>query len=130
MLVLFEELGGDPTRITLTKTSMTSVCADMFEHHTNSKDWHTESYGKTQPFRRPKIHLQCSPGLLISEIKFASFGTPLGTCGAFKRGTCHARASYGVISKVLFYMLQLACTSCIYSCMKQELMDFVLYRDA
>ncbi|KAK1410445.1 hypothetical protein QVD17_36982 [Tagetes erecta] len=99
ILVLFEELGGDPTRVSLTKRSMTSVCADMFEHHPTSKDQHTESYGKTQPFRRPKIHLQCSPGLFISAIKFASFGTPIGTCGTFKKGTCHARASYGVISK-------------------------------
>ncbi|KAK9062022.1 hypothetical protein SSX86_019206 [Deinandra increscens subsp. villosa] len=98
-LVLFEELGGDPTRISLTKRSMTSVCADMVEYHPNTKDWHTVSYGKTQVVHRPKIHLQCNPGLLISAIKFASFGTPIGTCGAFHRGTCHARASYGVVSK-------------------------------
>ncbi|KAI7736627.1 hypothetical protein M8C21_025712 [Ambrosia artemisiifolia] len=99
ILVLFEELGGDPRRISLTKRSMTSACADMFEYHTNTTDWHTESNGKMQPIRRPKIHLQCSPGLLISSIKFASFGTPIGTCGAFQLGTCHARASYGVVSK-------------------------------
>ncbi|MFS8010460.1 putative beta-galactosidase [Helianthus anomalus] len=99
ILVLFEELGGDPRRITLTKRSMTSVCADMFEYHTNITNWQTESNGKTLPIRRPKIHLQCGPGLLISSIKFASFGTPIGTCGTFQRGTCHARASYGVVSK-------------------------------
>ncbi|XP_071707113.1 beta-galactosidase 3-like [Rutidosis leptorrhynchoides] len=99
LLVLFEELGGDPTSISLVKRSMTSVCGDIFEYRTNTTDWHTESYGKTQVIRRPKIRLQCSPGLMISSIKFASFGTPVGTCGTFQRGTCHADTSYDVVSK-------------------------------
>ncbi|KVH92345.1 D-galactoside/L-rhamnose binding SUEL lectin domain-containing protein [Cynara cardunculus var. scolymus] len=90
------ELGGDPTRISLVKRSMTTVCADMFEYHPNIKDWHIESYGKTQELRRPKVHLHCGPGLTISAIKFASFGTPLGTCGTFQQGTCHSPASYDV----------------------------------
>lgn len=105
LLVLFEELGGDPTRISLTKRSMTSVCAGMFEYSPNNKDWHTESNGKMQVIPRPKIHLQCSPGLFISSIKFASFGTPIGTCGSFQQGTCHAPSSYTVVSKVLLNML-------------------------
>ena len=99
-LVLFEELGGDPTRISLVKRSMTTVCADMFEYHPNIKDWHIESYGKTQELHRPNVHLHCGPGLTISAIKFASFGTPLGTCGTFQQGTCHSPASYDVVQKV------------------------------
>ncbi|KAI3747727.1 hypothetical protein L6452_10338 [Arctium lappa] len=95
LLVLFEELGGDPTRISLVKRSMRSVCGDMFEYHTNVTKWHNV----TQTLRRPKVHLQCSPGLLISSIKFASFGTPFGSCGTFQQGTCHAPASYDVVSK-------------------------------
>ncbi|KAK1433309.1 hypothetical protein QVD17_10219 [Tagetes erecta] len=98
-LVLFEELGGDPTRIQLVKRSTTTVCADMFEYHPNIKDWHIESFGKTQELHRPKVHLHCGPGLTISAIKFASFGTPLGTCGTFQQGTCHAPTSYDVIQK-------------------------------
>lgn len=112
-LVLFEELGGDPTGISLVKRSMTSVCADIFEYHPTTKDRHTESNGKTQAIHRPKIHLQCSPGLLISSIKFASFGTPLGTCGTFQKGTCHSPASYDVVSKVILYMFFSVFTVCI-----------------
>lgn len=104
-LVLFEELGGDPTRISLVKRSTTTVCADMFEYHPNIKDWHIESYGKTQELHRPKVHIHCGPGLTISAIKFASFGTPFGTCGTFQQGTCHAPASYDVIQKVPIIVL-------------------------
>ncbi|KAM7516183.1 hypothetical protein LguiA_005766 [Lonicera macranthoides] len=99
LLVLFEELGGDPTRITLVKRSVASVCADVTEYHPNIKNWHIESYGKTQEFHSPKVHLRCSPGQSISSIKFASFGTPLGTCGSFQQGTCHAPSSYAILEK-------------------------------
>ncbi|KAA8531932.1 hypothetical protein F0562_006351 [Nyssa sinensis] len=99
LLVLFEELGGDPTRISLTKRSVTGVCADVTEYHPNIKNWHIESYGRTEEFHKPKVHLQCGPGQSISSIKFASFGTPLGTCGSFQQGTCHAPNSYGIFEK-------------------------------
>ncbi|PPD99769.1 hypothetical protein GOBAR_DD03175 [Gossypium barbadense] len=99
LLVLFEELGGDPTRISLVKRSVSSVCADVTEYHPNIKNWQIESYGKAQQFRRPKVHLRCSPGQSISFIKFASFGTPLGTCGSYQQGPCHAPASYAIVEK-------------------------------
>ncbi|KAL0378303.1 UNVERIFIED_CONTAM: Beta-galactosidase 3 [Sesamum radiatum] len=99
LLVLFEEIGGDPTRITLVKRSVTSVCADVTEYHPNIKNWQVESYGKTEEFRKPRVHLHCGPGQSISSIKFASFGTPLGTCGSFQQGTCHAPTSYTVLAK-------------------------------
>lgn len=99
LLVLFEELGGDPTRISLAKRSVTSVCADVTEYHPMIKNWQIESYGKTQEFHKPKVHLRCGPGQSISSIKFASFGTPLGTCGTFQQGTCHAPTSYSTLEK-------------------------------
>ncbi|GMP31842.1 hypothetical protein CsSME_00005895 [Camellia sinensis var. sinensis] len=99
LLVLFEELGGDPTKISLVKRSVTTVCADIPEYHPMIKNWHIESYGKTQEFHKPKVHLHCGPGQFISSIKFASFGTPLGTCGSFQQGTCHASTSYSILEK-------------------------------
>ncbi|KAL0448394.1 UNVERIFIED_CONTAM: Beta-galactosidase 3 [Sesamum latifolium] len=99
LLVLFEEIEGDPMRITLVKRSVTSVCADVAEYHPNIKNWQVESYGKTEEFRKPRVHLHCGPRQSISSIKFASFGTPLGTCGSFQQGTCHAPTSYTVLAK-------------------------------
>lgn len=99
LLVLFEELGGNPTKISLAKRSVTSVCADVSEYHPNIKNWQIESYGNMQEFHRPKVHLHCGPGKSISSIKFASFGTSLGTCGSFQQGTCHAPTSYSTLEK-------------------------------
>ncbi|XP_043713345.1 beta-galactosidase 3-like [Telopea speciosissima] len=100
LLVLFEELGGDVSRISLVKRSVTSVCADVSEWHPNIKNWQIESYGKTEEFHRPKVHLRCAPGQSISTIKFASFGTPFGTCGSgFQQGTCHAPTSFAILEQ-------------------------------
>jgi len=100
LLVIFEELGGDPSRISLVKRSVSSVCGDVSEYHPNIKNWHIQSYGKSEEFRPPKVHLHCSPGQTISSIKFASFGTPLGTCGNYVQGACHSPASYATLEKV------------------------------
>lgn len=105
LLVIFEELGGDPSKISLVKRSVGSVCADVSEYHTNIKNWHIDSYGKSEEFRAPKVHLQCSPGQTISSIKFASFGTPLGTCGNYEQGACHSPTSYATLEKVLYHIL-------------------------
>ncbi|KAE9612965.1 putative beta-galactosidase [Lupinus albus] len=99
LLVVFEELGGDPSRISLVKRTLSSVCADVSEYHPNIKNWHIESYGKSEEFHPPKVHLHCSPAQAISSIKFASFGTPLGTCGNYVKGACHSAASYEILDK-------------------------------
>ncbi|XP_023003076.1 beta-galactosidase 3 [Cucurbita maxima] len=99
LLVVFEELGGNPTSISLVKRSVTSVCADVSEYHPTLKNWHIESYEKSEDLHRPKVHLKCSVGYSITSIKFASFGTPLGTCGSYQQGTCHAPMSYNTLEK-------------------------------
>ena len=101
LVVLFEELGGDPTRISLVKRTVSSVCADITEYHPTIKNWHIESYGRSEEFHKPKVHLHCAPGQSISSIKFASFGTAMGTCGSFQQGTCHAPTSYTTMERVL-----------------------------
>ncbi|XAR73820.1 Beta-galactosidase [Bertholletia excelsa] len=99
LLVMFEELGEDPTRVSLVKRSVTSVCADVAEYHPMIEHWQLENYGKAEEFHVPKVHLHCGLGQSISSIKFASFGTPLGTCGSFQQGTCHALTSYSILEK-------------------------------
>lgn len=101
LLVVFEELGGDASKISLVKRSITSVCADANEHHPAIEDYHTESNGESARLHHAKVHLRCAPGQSISAIKFASFGTPSGTCGSFQQGTCHAPNTHSVIEKVI-----------------------------
>lgn len=104
LLVVFEELGGDISKVSLVKRSVSSVCADMSEYHPMIDTWHTESHRKSEEPHRPKVHLHCPPGQSISTIKFASFGTPSGTCGSFQKGSCHSPNSQAIVEKVCFYL--------------------------
>ncbi|KAL9229534.1 hypothetical protein vseg_004991 [Gypsophila vaccaria] len=102
LIVVFEEMGGDPTKISVGKRSVSSVCAQVSEYHPSIKSWQltAKSAGRTQVSRTTsKLHLQCASSQYISSITFASFGTPLGTCGKYKKGKCHAPTSYSILRK-------------------------------
>ncbi|XP_023536059.1 beta-galactosidase 5-like [Cucurbita pepo subsp. pepo] len=94
VLVLFEELGGDASKISLLRRSVTGVCGEAVEHHVRNESYIIESNEEPDSF-----HLQCNPGQVISAIKFASFGTPSGTCGSYQKGTCHAPDSHAILQK-------------------------------
>ncbi|XWS17401.1 hypothetical protein CRYUN_Cryun33cG0064200 [Craigia yunnanensis] len=96
LLVVFEEWGGDPSGIALVKRTTGSVCSDIFEGQPTMMNWGMLSSGR---INRPKAHLWCPPGQKISEIKFASYGMPEGTCGSFREGSCHAHKSYDAFQK-------------------------------
>ncbi|KAF3518153.1 hypothetical protein DY000_02061752 [Brassica cretica] len=68
-LVLFEEMGGNPSLVNFQTTRVGSVCANVYEKNT--------------------IELSCDRKP-ISAIKFASFGNPDGNCGSFEKGTCES----------------------------------------
>lgn len=46
------------------------------------------------------VNLKCPFGTVISEIKFASYGTPAGHCGNFSTGTCHEPMTKDIVSDV------------------------------
>lgn len=100
LLIVFEELGGDASRIALMKRAVKSVCADADEHHPTAENWHNVSSSKLDKHHQASVQLQCAPGQSISEIEFASFGTPSGTCGSFQKGACHAPNSQTILEKV------------------------------
>ncbi|KAG0493896.1 hypothetical protein HPP92_004890 [Vanilla planifolia] len=93
LLVVFEEWGGDPTKISMVKKTLESVCAEIAEWQPAVDNWRTKKYG------RPKAHLSCPAGHKISTIKFASFGTPQGGCGSYSEGVCHAHRSYDALER-------------------------------
>lgn len=109
LLVVFEEIGGDVSRIGLVKKSVTSVCAEVSENHPHFRNWQTESHGQLEEQNKPEISLHCTEGHSISAIKFSSFGTPSGSCGTFQHGACHAPNSNAVLEKVLLRMLLICC---------------------
>lgn len=89
LLVIFEEWGGDPQGILFVERAVASVCSDIFD---GQPPLHKHSF--------PKAHLRCPSGRVISDIKFASYGTPQGSCGNYAEGSCHARRSYDALRKV------------------------------
>eukprot|EP00252_Welwitschia_mirabilis_P002303 TRINITY_DN12214_c0_g3_i1.p1 TRINITY_DN12214_c0_g3~~TRINITY_DN12214_c0_g3_i1.p1 ORF type:complete len:374 (+),score=63.87 TRINITY_DN12214_c0_g3_i1:270-1391(+) len=101
-LVLFEEIGGNPSGVSLVTRSVDSVCAHTSESHLKTiNSWRLESTGSdaVQKLHKPKVHLQCARGQKISAIKFASFGTPHGECGSFQLGACHSQNSVAAVQK-------------------------------
>ncbi|KAH7657472.1 Beta-galactosidase protein [Dioscorea alata] len=93
LLVVLEEWGGDPSGIAMVKRTVGSVCADISEMQPSINNWHTKTY------QIPKAHLLCPAGQKMSQIKFASFGTPQGVCGSYSEGACHAHESYDAFEK-------------------------------
>ena len=102
-LVLFEECGGDPTQIAFATKQLGSVCAHVSDSHPPQIDlWNqdTASGGKVGP----ALLLNCPHhNQVISSIKFASYGTPLGTCGNFYRGRCSSNKALSIVKKVFIW---------------------------
>ncbi|CAN1827209.1 Beta-galactosidase 1, partial [Linum perenne] len=98
LLVVFEESGGDPNGITIVRREVDTVCADIYEWQPTLMNYEMQASG-------PKVHLACGNGQKMSAIKFASFGTPQGTCGSYRQGSCHAFHSYDAFNKVWFLQL-------------------------
>ncbi|KAM7254583.1 hypothetical protein ACFE04_003963 [Oxalis oulophora] len=100
LLVVFEELGGDPNAISLVRREVDSVCAYIYEWQPTLMNYHMQASGKVNKPLRPKAHLSCGDGQKISSIKFASFGNPVGSCGNYKQGNCHAQHSYDAFERL------------------------------
>ena len=88
LLVLHEELGGDPSKISLLTRTGQEVCAHVSEADPPPADsWQPNLEFMSQS---SQVRLTCEQGWHISMINFASFGTPRGHCGKFNPGNCHA----------------------------------------
>ncbi|KAK9664551.1 hypothetical protein RND81_14G050700 [Saponaria officinalis] len=103
LLVIFEEIGGNPLEISITSHSTHTVCAKISEtHYPPLSKWVTSGNidGKISiSDSTPEMHLRCEPGHVIST-KFASYGTPKGSCQGFSEGNCHSPNSYNVVSEL------------------------------
>ncbi|KAK6144403.1 hypothetical protein DH2020_021223 [Rehmannia glutinosa] len=99
VLVLFEEMGGDPTQISFATRETKNICAHISEIHPIPLDMWT-SDEETRKRAGPTMSLSCPfPNQVISGIKFASFGTPHGTCGSFGHGECSSEKALSIVQK-------------------------------
>ncbi|XP_062013258.1 beta-galactosidase 8-like [Rosa rugosa] len=89
LLVLHEELGGDPSKISVRTRTGQEICAYVSDTDPPpASSWKPNSEFMSQ---NPEVQLTCEHGWHITSINFASYGTPIGSCGAtFTLGTCNA----------------------------------------
>ncbi|KAL8496694.1 hypothetical protein ACS0TY_020394 [Phlomoides rotata] len=99
VLVLFEEAGGDPTQLSFATRETQSICSRVSESHPIPVDMWTQDE-ETRSIAGPTLSLGCpSADQVISKIKFASFGTPRGTCGSFNHGRCRSKRALSIVEK-------------------------------
>ncbi|KAH6810404.1 beta-galactosidase 8 [Perilla frutescens var. frutescens] len=98
-LVLFEEMGGDPTQISFTTREMGSICSQISDTHPIPLDtWSSDE--ETRKRAGPTLSLNCPyPDQVMSEIRFASYGTPQGACGSFSHGECSSKEALSIVNK-------------------------------
>ncbi|KAI4322247.1 hypothetical protein L6164_021958 [Bauhinia variegata] len=103
-LVLFEEMGGDPTQISFVTKQIGSLCAHVSESHPPPVElWNSDRESGTK--QGPMLSLECPyPNQVISSIKLASFGTPEGTCGNFNHGRCSSKRALSIVQKACIGM--------------------------
>lgn len=107
VLVIFEEKGGNPSKIQFSRRRISGVCALVSEDYPSVlESWKTDGSGSNK--NRTTVHLKCPENTVISTVKFASFGTPSGKCGSFTQGKCHDPVSKSVVEKVRAKTLILA----------------------
>ncbi|GLU12850.1 hypothetical protein SLE2022_295080 [Rubroshorea leprosula] len=99
ILVIFEEKGGNPTKITFARRKTSGLCSVIAEDHPMI---HKESVAGTENNRTttPTFSLKCPKDTHISIVKFASFGNPTGKCGSYTKGDCHDPSSTSVVEKL------------------------------
>lgn len=93
-------MGGNPTKLSFATREIQSVCSRISEAHPLPIDkWASEDDARKKS--GPTLSLECPhPNQVISSIKFASFGTPQGTCGSFIHGRCSSSDALSVVKKV------------------------------
>lgn len=124
LLVIFEETEKNPFEISIKSHLTETICAKV------SEDYFPPLHAWSLPDTRngtillnnvaPEIYLHCDAGNIISSIKFASYGTPQGSCQNFSRSNCHAPNSHSVLSQVCMTIIFAAClnfpTPCFILC--------------
>ncbi|XP_020572692.1 beta-galactosidase 3 isoform X2 [Phalaenopsis equestris] len=106
VLVIFEEKGGDPTKITFSRRRVSNICSFVSEDYpfVDLENW--ENAIRSTSDGRATLHLACPASTSISSIRFASYGNPSGVCGSYQQGICHHPASTLIVERVCLQKTQ------------------------
>ncbi|KAL6855899.1 hypothetical protein ACP4OV_018701 [Aristida adscensionis] len=101
VLVIFEEEGGRPDAIMILTVKRDNICTFVSEGNpAHVRTWERKD-GKITggDGAKPQATLTCPPKKAIHQVVFASFGNPLGICGNYTFGSCHAPRAMDVVQK-------------------------------
>uniref|UniRef100_A0A1D1Y0M8 Beta-galactosidase n=3 Tax=Anthurium amnicola TaxID=1678845 RepID=A0A1D1Y0M8_9ARAE len=98
-LVIFEERGGDPTKISFSRRLVTGICSFVQEDYPSMDFESQDKSVNVDGDAKATLSLKCPGGTMISNIRFASFGTPSGRCGSYLQGDCHYSNSISVVQQ-------------------------------
>ncbi|XP_065881452.1 beta-galactosidase 16-like [Euphorbia lathyris] len=103
LLVVFEEVGGNPLQISVDTASISQVCSHMSASNSPPvSSWRQiTSTSSKMHYKKPVVRLQCPSHSKISDIVFASYGTPFGNCttSTYSAGSCHSSTSKAIAQK-------------------------------
>ncbi|XP_022141450.1 beta-galactosidase 16 isoform X2 [Momordica charantia] len=100
-LIILEEETGNPLGISLDAVSISKTCGQVSEsHYPQVASWigaKKQRANRKNRSRKPKLLLSCPHDKNISNILFASFGTPTGDCQSYATGACHSPKSRAIV---------------------------------
>lgn len=103
MLVILEEEIAHPENVEIVRVNRDTICSYITENHPpNIKSWSSKNQKLTPVAANltPAAVIKCPNQKAIKAIEFASFGDPLGFCGEFIMGKCHAPSSKKIVEQV------------------------------
>ncbi|WOH03682.1 hypothetical protein DCAR_0623081 [Daucus carota subsp. sativus] len=102
LVVVFEEVGGIPHDITILTVNRDTICSLLSEITPPSvRSWERKDNQLRPVVEDMKVgaRLICPDGKVMEKVEFASFGDPIGACGMFSQGKCHATNSHKVVEE-------------------------------
>ncbi|KAK3211417.1 hypothetical protein Dsin_016123 [Dipteronia sinensis] len=100
VLVIFEEKGGNPNKIRFSRRKISGACSHVGEDYPLVEHLSQNEDENGNNKKKATVLLKCPENTSINAVKFASFGTPTGTCGSYSIGDCHDPNSTSVVEKV------------------------------
>ncbi|XP_044508857.1 beta-galactosidase 13-like [Mangifera indica] len=102
MVVFEEEEGGKPETIQIELVDRDIICSFIRDQHLPTvRAWEYKNKQLLPAYDAPKpmAGLQCPTNKVITEVQFASYGDPVGVCGAFNFGNCSAPSTKEVVER-------------------------------
>ncbi|KAL7118537.1 hypothetical protein ACP275_02G008400 [Erythranthe tilingii] len=102
LVVVFEEIGGNPSKIDILIVNRDTICSVITEYHPPQvKTWERKD-NKFRSIADPikAAYLTCPDKKVVTKVEFVTFGTVEGACGAFLPGKCDSTKAHKLVEEL------------------------------